>query len=354
VEIVEVSEQRIRRALHRQELERAMRELDAAYSLVRLVQKGDLACIDIADVRGARSRPAGQKTSDYSLRRSAASGEPGRDAAHPESRNWRALLVLDGRRLKECIGPRDALGDDVLVLDISKLGLSTRTFRCLEGEGIRTIRELLQMSPARLMRIPRFGITSLANVVERLKQAIGRARHEPETERAPDTIPHRSSEVPDESLRVNSLAYQSGYGSEWLSRADRIPVEALGLTVRAYNCVRKKGVRSVGQLGRWSGEELMSIRNMGRKSLADIKAKLPDLDIDRIPTLENQVSAPVVLPAYAPSSRIQQLYSTGDYAGALDCIQRTLESASLSLQERMKLKILADACAQKIASQAGT
>ena len=53
------------------------------------------------------------------------------------------------------------------------------------------------------------------------------------------------------------------------------PIEVLGLTVRANNCLRRGGqVRTVGQLQAAPDWQLLSIRNLGVGSLADIKRKL--------------------------------------------------------------------------------
>ena len=55
------------------------------------------------------------------------------------------------------------------------------------------------------------------------------------------------------------------------------PIEDLNLTVRAYNCLKRAGIRRVGEvLDRLRGgdAEMLSIRNFGQMSLVELKEKL--------------------------------------------------------------------------------
>lgn len=61
------------------------------------------------------------------------------------------------------------------------------------------------------------------------------------------------------------------------SRTYDIPIEELGLSVRAYNCLKRAGVTKVGEvLERLEKgeEEILSVRNFGRKSLEELKQSL--------------------------------------------------------------------------------
>ena len=51
-------------------------------------------------------------------------------------------------------------------------------------------------------------------------------------------------------------------------------VEDLELTVRSYNCLKREGVDTIGQLATMTEEELMNIRNLGMKSVDEIRSKL--------------------------------------------------------------------------------
>ncbi len=54
-------------------------------------------------------------------------------------------------------------------------------------------------------------------------------------------------------------------------------VEDLELTVRSYNCLKREGVDTIGQLATMTEEELMNIRNLGMKSVDEIRSKLTEI-----------------------------------------------------------------------------
>ncbi|MDG4865321.1 DNA-directed RNA polymerase subunit alpha C-terminal domain-containing protein, partial [Streptomyces sp. T-3] len=53
-----------------------------------------------------------------------------------------------------------------------------------------------------------------------------------------------------------------------------LPIEDLDLTVRSYNCLKREGIHSVGELVARSENDLLDIRNFGAKSIDEIKEKL--------------------------------------------------------------------------------
>jgi DNA-directed RNA polymerase subunit alpha len=53
-----------------------------------------------------------------------------------------------------------------------------------------------------------------------------------------------------------------------------LPIEDLDLTVRSYNCLKREGIHTVGELLSRSEADLMDIRNFGSKSIDEVKAKL--------------------------------------------------------------------------------
>lgn len=58
-----------------------------------------------------------------------------------------------------------------------------------------------------------------------------------------------------------------------------MPIEQLDLTVRSYNCLKREGVNTVGELLGRSEADLMDIRNFGQKSIDEVKAKLHTLGL---------------------------------------------------------------------------
>lgn len=56
-------------------------------------------------------------------------------------------------------------------------------------------------------------------------------------------------------------------------------IEELDLSVRSYNCLKRAGINTVLDLTEKSEPEMMKVRNLGRKSLDEVKIKLADLGL---------------------------------------------------------------------------
>lgn len=56
-------------------------------------------------------------------------------------------------------------------------------------------------------------------------------------------------------------------------------VEELDLSVRSYNCLKRAGINTVEELTDKTEPEMMKVRNLGKKSLTEIKQKLNELDL---------------------------------------------------------------------------
>ncbi|WP_100404146.1 DNA-directed RNA polymerase subunit alpha [Bacillus sp. FJAT-42315] len=56
-------------------------------------------------------------------------------------------------------------------------------------------------------------------------------------------------------------------------------IEELDLSVRSYNCLKRAGINTVQELASKSEEDMMKVRNLGRKSLEEVKAKLDELGL---------------------------------------------------------------------------
>ena len=56
-------------------------------------------------------------------------------------------------------------------------------------------------------------------------------------------------------------------------------IEELLLSVRSYNCLKRAGLNTVAELSTKSEEDMMKVRNLGRKSLKEIKEKLEALGL---------------------------------------------------------------------------
>ncbi|WP_050182378.1 DNA-directed RNA polymerase subunit alpha [Domibacillus robiginosus] len=56
-------------------------------------------------------------------------------------------------------------------------------------------------------------------------------------------------------------------------------IEELDLSVRSYNCLKRAGINTVQELANKSEDDMMKVRNLGRKSLEEVKAKLDELGL---------------------------------------------------------------------------
>ena len=56
-------------------------------------------------------------------------------------------------------------------------------------------------------------------------------------------------------------------------------IEELDLSVRSYNCLKRAGINTIQELTNKTESEMMKVRNLGRKSLDEVKNKLTGLDL---------------------------------------------------------------------------
>jgi len=68
-------------------------------------------------------------------------------------------------------------------------------------------------------------------------------------------------------------------GEEEASGVLAQPIEDMDLTVRSYNCLKREGVATIGDLVQKTEEDLLEIRNFGQKSIDEVKAKLEEISL---------------------------------------------------------------------------
>ena len=84
-------------------------------------------------------------------------------------------------------------------------------------------------------------------------------------------------DLSDETFSTEILEKKEDSSKE---KALEMTIEELDLSVRAFNCLKRAGVNTVGDLVNKSPEEMMKIRNLGKKSLEEVIAKLQSLGFD--------------------------------------------------------------------------
>src|SRR5213593_2308458 len=86
-----------------------------------------------------------------------------------------------------------------------------------------------------------------------------------------------------------------------------LPIEELDLTVRSYNCLKREGINTVGELIGRTEADLLDIRNFGQKSIDEVKMKLAGMGLGL------KDSAPAFDPAHVVDSFAEVDYDTNDY-----------------------------------------
>ena len=58
-----------------------------------------------------------------------------------------------------------------------------------------------------------------------------------------------------------------------------MPIEELDLSVRSYNCLKRAGINTIYELTQKTAEDMMKVRNLGKKSLEEVEDKLSTFNL---------------------------------------------------------------------------
>jgi len=75
-------------------------------------------------------------------------------------------------------------------------------------------------------------------------------------------------------------------GEDEKEKVLEMTIEEMDLSVRSYNCLKRANINTVEQLTNKTEEEMMKVRNLGKKSLVEVQKKLEDLGLGLRPTDE--------------------------------------------------------------------
>ena len=78
----------------------------------------------------------------------------------------------------------------------------------------------------------------------------------------------------EEAAKTEIMIEKDDSGKE---KALEMTIEELDLSVRSFNCLKRAGINTVQDLINKSEDEMMKVRNLGRKSLEEVLAKLDSL-----------------------------------------------------------------------------
>ena len=136
---------------------------------------------------------------------------------------------------------------------IEELDFSVRTFNILKRAGIDSVADLISRTEEDMIRVRNMGRYSLREIVEKLAN-LGLS-----------LLDSESSATEAEDNTKNKLY--------------ALTLEELDLSVRAYNCLKRAGIDTVGDLASKTYNEILMVRNLGLKCTEEVVAKLTSLGL---------------------------------------------------------------------------
>lgn len=104
------------------------------------------------------------------------------------------------------------------------------------------------------------------------------APHEALAKAAKILVEHLNMFVELDEMAIN-MEVMSEQAKETGNKVLDMTIEELDLSVRSYNCLKRAGIQSVQELAQKSEEEMIKVRNLGKKSLKEVKDKLNELGL---------------------------------------------------------------------------
>ena len=94
--------------------------------------------------------------------------------------------------------------------------------------------------------------------------------------------------LPDEAVSLAAKVSEVAQSAEVMIEKEddekekvlEMSIDELELSVRSYNCLKRAGINTVEELTNKTPEDMMKVRNLGRKSLEEVLAKLKELNLE--------------------------------------------------------------------------
>ena len=83
----------------------------------------------------------------------------------------------------------------------------------------------------------------------------------------------------DLSENARKVEVMSEKKSDEKEKVLEMNIDELELSVRSYNCLKRAGINTVEELINKSPEDMMKVRNLGKKSLEEVLDKLKELNL---------------------------------------------------------------------------
>ena len=88
-------------------------------------------------------------------------------------------------------------------------------------------------------------------------------------------------------IRAGKMEFMIEKDEDRKVKALEMTIEDLELSVRSFNCLKRASINTVEELTQRSEEDMMKVRNLGMKSLVEVKNKLAELGLSLKPNDDN-------------------------------------------------------------------
>ncbi len=149
---------------------------------------------------------------------------------------------------------------------VDEVDLSVRALNCLKNINVKYLGELIQYSPAELMRVQNFGRKSLDEIIALFaKENLSLGMSIPGW--TPECVAVSSALKDQSNLNTAQCAFLT-------KRLDEID-----LSVRTWNCLNTLNIKYLGELVQYTPAKLMQIHAFGKRSLQELKALFAEVNL---------------------------------------------------------------------------
>lgn len=175
----------------------------------------------------------------------------------PEDAEETVGLVLSGLSERERLVLTDRVNGKSLEAVGEEYGVSRERARQIEGKAMRKLR---RSERSRRLLLGDAGLADIAAEFEKKKEDA--------------MLVYEKILAARDDLVKRVMEIVPSAGVDIKEPAQSIEIETVDFTVRAYNVLRRAGIKTLGDLAGWSKVELMARRNMGRRTLNEVEGKL--------------------------------------------------------------------------------
>ena len=192
----------------------------------------------------------------------------------------------------------EVVNPDLLIATLSKGGVLDMTMTVSNGRGYVDARDNSKNIPD--SEVGSIAIDSLYSPIERISYDVEDARvgQSENYDKLIMEVWTNGSIHPEEAIAlasriliehfevvasINSISDMTGLladrGDDPITKTLETAIEELDLSVRAYNCLKRAGIHTLQDITTMTEDEMMKIRNLGKKSLKEVMDKVKDMGL---------------------------------------------------------------------------